>query len=137
MVITFSIILLVMAVLRVLSFDLYSATGGKFGLGTLLYREIKSPPSLYWACNLAWEYLPLFQASRMLFYFLILFGHTACRSYFLNQTLNPRPLHWKSGVLTTDPPGKSPALSNFDSVLVPVLSLARWQIIFTYLFLEL
>ena len=57
--------------------------------------------------------------------FLFFLATLLAGSYFLNQTLNPHPLHWKNGVLTTEPPGKSPALSNFDSVLVSVLSLAR------------
>ena len=37
------------------------------------------------------------------------FGHTAqhAGSEFPNQRLNPCPLQWKCGVLTTGPPGKS------------------------------
>ena len=44
-------------------------------------------------------------------YFFLFFGHTTqlAGSQFPNQELNPCPLHWKWGVLTTGPPGKSPS----------------------------
>ena len=46
-------------------------------------------------------------------YFSFIFGHRVHRihvgSYLPDQGLNPCPLHWKYGVLTTGPPGKSQA----------------------------
>ena len=33
-----------------------------------------------------------------------------CGTYFLDQGLNPGPLHWEHGILATGPPGKSPLL---------------------------
>ena len=44
------------------------------------------------------------------------FGYAARHvgSQFPDQGLNPCPLHWKCGVLTTGPPGKSP-LGSFET----------------------
>lgn len=46
------------------------------------------------------------------------FNHTTEHvwSQFLDQRLNPRPLHWKRGISTTGPPGKSINVLNFNSV---------------------
>ena len=42
-------------------------------------------------------------------FFFFFFGHTAQHvgSYLPDQGSNPRPLHWKRGVLTIGPPRKS------------------------------
>ena len=41
------------------------------------------------------------------FFFLLWLSHVACGLH--DQGSNPCPLHWKHGLLTTGPPGKSPA----------------------------
>ena len=43
-------------------------------------------------------------------YGLFFFGHAVrlAGSWFPGQGLNPDPLQWKCGILTTGPPGKSP-----------------------------
>ena len=41
------------------------------------------------------------------FFFLLWLSHVACGLH--DQGSNPCPLHWKPGLLTTGPPGKSPA----------------------------
>ena len=33
------------------------------------------------------------------FYFIFIFSHTACGSYFSDQGANSCPLHWRHGVL--------------------------------------
>ena len=38
---------------------------------------------------------------------------SAARGIFPDQGLNPRPLYWKLGVLTSGPPGKSGCVSFF------------------------
>ena len=45
-----------------------------------------------------------------LFLCLLFFGHGMSRGISVSGW-NPRPLHWKCGVLTTGPPGKSVSLS--------------------------
>ena len=49
----------------------------------------------------------LWWSNHIFFYF---FGHAMwhVRSWFPSQALNPSPLHWKCGVLTTGLPAKSP-----------------------------
>ena len=49
------------------------------------------------------------------FFFFFFFGHTAQHvgSQFPDKGLSLCPLHWKHGVLTTGPPGKSPQCKNF------------------------
>ena len=44
---------------------------------------------------------------HLFIFFLLWLSHVACG--FHDQGSNPCALHWKHGVLTTEPPGKSPA----------------------------
>ena len=48
------------------------------------------------------------KAALLLLVYFLSFGGTLklVGSYFPNQELDPGPLHWKCGVLTTGPPGK-------------------------------
>ena len=65
--------------------------------------------------------------------FLFFFGCTVWHvgSYFPDQGLNPRPLHWKHGVLTTGPPGKSQTpLIQWQLSLGKKSILSAWEIIF-------
>lgn len=96
----------------------------------------KSPHSLYWACNLAWEYSALFSLQNALLFSYSFWPH-CMQVLFPQPDTEPMPPALEEWSLNHWFTRKSPALSNFDSVLVPVLSLARWQIIFTYYFLEL
>ena len=52
------------------------------------------------------------------FFFLVL----AVGSQFSNQVSNPYPLHWKVGIFTTGPPGKSPKCNNNLSYIFYFLS---------------
>ena len=75
----------------------------------LLYKDVRATQ---------WEKESIFNkwCWRIWFLFCFLFWPccAACGSYFPNQGLNPRPLHWKCRVLTTGPPGKSPVLRNLN-----------------------
>jgi len=44
---------------------------------------------------------------HLFLFFLLWLSHVACGLH--DQGSNPCPLHWKHGLLTTGPPGKSPA----------------------------
>ena len=50
-------------------------------------------------------------------FFPFFFDHTTghVRSYFPDQGSNLHPLHWKCGILTTAPPGKSQDFLSLDS----------------------
>ena len=52
-----------------------------------------------------------------LVYFCLVFGCAAqhVRSQFSNWRSNPCPLHWKLGILTAGPPGKSPVTTFYPS----------------------
>ena len=84
------------------------------------FQKIKSQIKPY-KCFLLAQKIGLTHAQTNLFnipfcccccfiFFCFVFGHAAqqMRSWFPDQGSNPHPLHWKHGVLTTGPPGKSP-----------------------------
>ena len=63
----------------------------------------------------------------ILFYlFFLFFGHTAKHvgSQFPDQGWNPRPLHWKHGVLTNGLPGKS-----LETFLVVTVGGSYWHLV--------
>ena len=75
-----------------------------------------------------------FSALVSLFLFFFFFYPSPClmrnaRSYFPYQGLNPHPMEWKPGVLTTGSPGKSPLLLYFKTAcgVAKDLDFEAWQ----------
>ena len=63
--------------------------------------------------------------TKAFFFFFFLWLHYAAYGILVpQQGSNPRPLHWKCGVLTTGPPGKSHKGFFFKRILLIFSSLS-------------